>query len=77
MVRIHPPQLKSERRSSSEGILTNMDTNKVALGLKIFGATLFAVCLGLFIWSLTRPPVTTGPMPPAPWDDNGTMQQKH
>jgi hypothetical protein len=31
--------------------------------IKVFGAVLFAVCLGAIIWSLTRPPVTNGPMP--------------
>lgn len=41
--------------------------DKIGLGIKIFGAVLFAVCLGAFIWSLTRPPVTDGPMPPDPW----------
>lgn len=46
--------------------------DKVALGLKIFGAVLFAVCLGGLIWSLTRPPVTDGPMPPEP----APMQQR-
>lgn len=40
--------------------------DKVALGLKIFGAVMFAVCLGGLIWSLFRPPVTDGPMPPDP-----------
>jgi hypothetical protein len=34
--------------------------------LQAFGATLFLVLLGLFVWSLTRPPVTEGPMPPMP-----------
>lgn len=46
--------------------------DKVALGIKIFGGVLFAVCLGAIIWSLTRPPVTTGPMPPDP----APMQQQ-
>lgn len=36
--------------------------------LKIFGATLFVVLLGAIIWSLTRPPVTHGPMPD-PWHE--------
>ena len=40
--------------------------DKLALGTKIFGGVLFAVCLGAIIWSLFRPPVTTGPMPPEP-----------
>jgi len=34
--------------------------------IKVFGAALFVFCLGALIWSLTRPPVTTGPMPPEP-----------
>lgn len=43
-----------------------MDTTKISLGIKVFGGVLFAVCLGLLIWSLFRPAVTTGPMPPEP-----------
>jgi hypothetical protein len=47
--------------------------DKVAIGIKVFGAVLFAVCLGALIWSLFRPPVTDGPMPPDPWQ----QQQGH
>lgn len=43
-----------------------MDTSKISLGIKVFGAVLFAVCLGLLVWSLFRPPVKDGPMPPDP-----------
>lgn len=43
-----------------------MDTQKVSLGIKIFGVVMFVVCGGALIWSLFRPPVTTGPMPPMP-----------
>lgn len=32
--------------------------------LQAFGATLFVVLLAVFVWSLTRPPVSEGPMPP-------------
>ena len=32
----------------------------------VFGAALFVTLLGMFIWSLTQPPVTEGPMPPMP-----------
>lgn len=35
-------------------------------GIKIFGAVLFAVCLGALVWSLFRPAVKDGPMPPEP-----------
>lgn len=41
-------------------------TKTPATLIKVFGAVLFAVCLGAIIWSLTRPPVTNGPMPPEP-----------
>lgn len=30
------------------------------------GGVLFVVLLGVFLWSLTRPPVTHGPMPDYP-----------
>lgn len=43
-----------------------MNNEKVALGIKIFGAVLFAVCAAGLIWSLFRPAVTTGPMPEMP-----------
>lgn len=46
--------------------------DKVAKGIKIFGAILFTVCLGLAIWSLTRPPVLDGPPLPDPF-----QQQVH
>jgi hypothetical protein len=35
-------------------------------GIKIFGAVLFVVCAAALIWSLTRPAITHGPMPPEP-----------
>lgn len=34
--------------------------------IKIFGAVLFVACAGALIWSLFRPAVTHGPMPPEP-----------
>jgi hypothetical protein len=37
--------------------------DKLGLATKIFGAVLFVTLLGAMIWSLTRPPVTEGPMP--------------
>lgn len=40
--------------------------NKLGLATKIFGAVLFVVCAGALIWSLFRPAVTEGPMPPEP-----------
>lgn len=43
-----------------------MDTQKISLGIKIFGGVLFVICLGGLIWSLFRPAVTDGPMPPEP-----------
>lgn len=49
-----------------------MDTTKVATGIKAFGVVMFVVCAGLLIWSLFRPAITTGPMPPDP-----TEQQSH
>lgn len=35
-------------------------------GIKIFGAVLFVLCAAGLIWSLTRPAITHGPMPPEP-----------
>lgn len=35
-------------------------------GIKIFGAVLFVVCAAALAWSLTRPAVKDGPMPPEP-----------
>jgi len=43
-----------------------MNIPAVSTGIKVFGAVLFAVCLGALIWSLFRPAVTDGPMPPEP-----------
>lgn len=40
--------------------------DKIKYGIQGFGALLFLVCLGAWIWSLTQPAVTTGPMPD-PW----------
>jgi len=40
--------------------------NKIGKGVVIFGTVLFIFCLGAFIFSLTRPPVTSGPMPEVP-----------
>lgn len=40
--------------------------DKIGKGVTIFGAILFVFCLGAFIFSLTRPPVTSGPMPEVP-----------
>lgn len=40
--------------------------DRLALGTKIFGGVLFTVCLVALIWSLFRPAVTEGPMPPEP-----------
>ncbi len=37
--------------------------DKLSLATKIFGGVLFVVLLAGMIWSLTRPPVTEGPMP--------------
>jgi hypothetical protein len=39
---------------------------KYGTAIKVFGAVLFAVCAGGLIWSLFRPAVTHGPMPPEP-----------
>jgi len=41
-------------------------TKTPATLIKVFGAVLFTVCLGGIIWSLFRPAVKTGPMPPEP-----------
>lgn len=35
-------------------------------GIKIFGVVMIVVCGGALIWSLFRPAVTHGPMPPEP-----------
>lgn len=43
-----------------------MDNEKIKKGIQIFGITLGVVCLALWIWSLTRPPVTEGPELPPP-----------
>ena len=40
--------------------------DKVGKGIKIFGVVLFVLCAGGLIWSLFRPPVTSGPMPEVP-----------
>ena len=40
--------------------------DRVAKGIRIFGAVLFVLVLGAFIWSMCRPPVTTGPQPTLP-----------
>lgn len=40
--------------------------NKVKTGIQIFGVVMGIVAVTAFIWSLTRPAVTTGPMPEAP-----------
>ncbi len=34
--------------------------------IMVFGAALFITLLGIFLWSLSQPPVTEGPMPPMP-----------
>jgi hypothetical protein len=39
---------------------------KYGTAIKIFGAVLFALCAAGIIWSLFRPAVTHGPMPPEP-----------
>lgn len=36
-------------------------TEKVRIGIIAFGITLAVVCTSLFVWSLTRSPVTGGP----------------
>ncbi len=41
-----------------------METAKYVI--QAFGITLFVVFLALLVWSLSRPPVTEGPMPPMP-----------
>lgn len=43
-----------------------MNIPAVSTGIKVFGAVLFAACLGALVWSLFRPPVKDGPMPPEP-----------
>jgi len=43
-----------------------MDIKKLGLGIKIFGIVLMVLCGGALVWSLFRPPVTTGPMPNYP-----------
>lgn len=37
--------------------------NKLGLAVKIFGFVLFVALLAGLVWSLTRPPITEGPMP--------------
>jgi len=44
----------------------SMDIKKLGLGIKIFGIVLMVLCGGALVWSLFRPPVTTGPMPNYP-----------
>jgi len=39
---------------------------KYAVWIKVFGAVMFALCAAGLIWSLFRPAVTHGPMPPEP-----------
>lgn len=39
---------------------------KYGTAIKIFGAVMFVVCGGLLVWSLFRPAVKDGPMPPEP-----------
>lgn len=36
--------------------------DKIGLGVKVFGAVLFAICIGCLVWSVYHP-VTSGPMP--------------
>lgn len=48
-----------------------MDTKKLSLAIKIFGITLIVCCAGAIVWSLFRPPVTTGPMPGYPNESPG------
>jgi hypothetical protein len=38
----------------------------LGVAIKVTGVVMFVVASGLLIWSLFRPPVTTGPMPPEP-----------
>lgn len=35
--------------------------NRIKIGIITFGVVLAVVLTSLFVWSLTRPPVTTGP----------------
>jgi hypothetical protein len=46
--------------------MNQSEINKVSKVLMIFGGVLFVFCLGAFIFSLTRPPVTSGPIPEIP-----------
>jgi len=39
---------------------------KYGTAIKVFGAVLFALCAAGLIWSLFRPAITHGPMPPEP-----------
>lgn len=48
-------------------------TQTPATIIKIFGAVLFVLCAAGLIWSLTRPAVTTGPMPPEPAPMGGKL----